>query len=511
MKLSLRSWSWYVLGAIVWQSTLYPEALITFISPLADQVHDLESYVTDMKLLVESVDAEWILVLSSQALKQKKIIELLADNHPQIRIITRTVVESKSSTINSLLPLIQSDYLAIADPHDRWNHAYVRNAIDYLETHQRTDVVYADQYMCAQSSRTFQEGKYDWIRRADRCSTTTMFRDIPGTQAIWRRSLHDRYGLFDPSFEEQFRYEFWMRALFNGARFDRLEGVSGVRWTQAPVVQHRAQTAESELEFIHKTYRFFWDNSFYTNRQFVVVIASYNNSRWWRMNLDSVLNQQYDQFRVILIDDCSTDGMSGQIDVYLDNHPRNKQVTYVRNNQRLGALHNIYNAVWSCRPDEIVVIVDGDDWLANGLVLRYLNGVYQDPNVWLTYGQFKRFPKNSDAKSSQVPPEIIRRKQLRTFPWVTSHLRTFYAGLFHKIQKKDLLYQGRFFPMTGDLAIMFPMVEMAGEHSRFIPDILYVYNTNNSLSDHRVDADLQERCAEAIRTIAPYPLLHKLF
>lgn len=511
MKLSLRSWYRYVVMIICSTSALNAEYPITFISPISEQVSELESFVNDMTSLVDLVDAEWIVILTSQAIKQKKVIELLAGHSERIRVITRTVTESKSLMTNSVIPSIQSRYLAIADPCDRWNSEFVRAAITFLDTHQKTAVVYADQYMTVKSLRTFEKDTFDWIRHTDNCSIATMYRDIPGTQAIWRRDIHSIHGMFDPNFEEQFLYEFWMRLIFNGTRFNRIETVSGVRWIHAPILDQRMKTAESERSFIHKSYTFFWDGSFYTQRQFVVVIATYNNSRWWRMNLDSVLNQQYEQFRVIVVDDCSNDGMSDQITRYLEHHPSHNKVTYVRNNQRLGALHNIYNAVWSCRPDEIVVIVDGDDWLANGLVLRYLNGVYQDPNVWLTYGQFKRFPKNSDAKSSQVPVEILRRKQLRRFPWVTSHLRTFYAGLFHKIKKQDLCYQGNFFPMTGDLAIMFPMVEMAGERSRFIPDVLYVYNTNNSLSDHRVDGDLQERCAEVIRTMTPYTQIHKLF
>ena len=40
----------------------------------------------------------------------------------------------------------------------------------------------------------------------------------------------------------------------------------------------------------------------------VVVIPSYNNIKWYKKNLDSVLNQKYQNFRVILIDDVLTSG-----------------------------------------------------------------------------------------------------------------------------------------------------------------------------------------------------------
>ncbi len=43
-----------------------------------------------------------------------------------------------------------------------------------------------------------------------------------------------------------------------------------------------------------------------------------------------------------------------------------------------------------CHPEEIVVLVDGDDFLAHAEVLTRLNTIYQDPDVWLTLNQFAR-------------------------------------------------------------------------------------------------------------------------
>lgn len=37
--------------------------------------------------------------------------------------------------------------------------------------------------------------------------------------AFWRRSLHDRFGWFDPAYDNTFDYEFWLRLSAGGARF----------------------------------------------------------------------------------------------------------------------------------------------------------------------------------------------------------------------------------------------------------------------------------------------------
>ena len=241
---------------------------------------------------------------------------------------------------------------------------------------------------------------------------------------------------------------------------------------------------------------------------FVIVVPSYNNTDWYKKNLDSVCRQNYPRYRIVYIDDHSPDSTGKKVSSYLKKRRWNGKVSLQRNQKRVGALANIFQAVHKCKDDEIVVLVDGDDWLADNDVLSYLNDLYKNNDVWLTYGQYQLYPSGKKGYSKRISPEIIQKKQLRKYPWASSHLRTFYAGLFKRIKRKDLLYQRKFFPMAWDLSIMFPMIEMAGQHSYFVPKILYTYNTANSLNDHKIDRDLQKKSEMIIRSKRSYaPLL----
>jgi len=144
-------------------------------------------------------------------------------------------------------------------------------------------------------------------------------------------------------------------------------------------------------------------------------------------------------------------------------------------------------------------------------VLRHLNSVYANTHVWLTYGQFRSSMNGVLGFNKAIPREVVKNNRFRYHENQPSHLRTFYARLFKNIKKEDLLYQGDFFKMTYDLAIMIPMLEMAGSHHQFIPDVLYIYNEDNPISDHRVDRDLQRLLDRFIRDMEPYQLLEKLF
>jgi len=54
-----------------------------------------------------------------------------------------------------------------------------------------------------------------------------------------------------------------------------------------------------------------------TQKHFVIVIPSYNNSRWYERNVASVLSQNYGSFDVIYTDDCSPDGTGNLVEQYL--------------------------------------------------------------------------------------------------------------------------------------------------------------------------------------------------
>jgi hypothetical protein len=55
----------------------------------------------------------------------------------------------------------------------------------------------------------------------------------------------------------------------------------------------------------------------------------------------------------------------------------------IRNPVRVGALENLYRCIHTCDDQEIVILLDGDDWLAHPRVLQTLNAVYADPHYGL--------------------------------------------------------------------------------------------------------------------------------
>lgn len=249
---------------------------------------------------------------------------------------------------------------------------------------------------------------------------------------------------------------------------------------------------------------------------FVIIVASYNNTEWVEKNLSSIFSQKYDNYRVIYINDASTDGTAQYVRDYISSQRMAHRVELIDNPKNRGACENIWRAVQSCRDDEIAILLDGDDWFAHDRVLPRLNEIYANPQVWMTYGSYIEYPSYGYTVAnfaSPLPDEVVEKNSVREYTrkhWCLSHLRTFYASLFKQIQINDMQWDGKFYDATYDLAFMLPMAEMAGDHAKYVGEVFYIYNRATPVNDNKVRAERQKAVAGHILDLSVYPRLLQL-
>jgi hypothetical protein len=58
--------------------------------------------------------------------------------------------------------------------------------------------------------------------------------------------------------------------------------------------------------------------------------------------------------------------------------------------------------------------------------------------------------------------------------------------VFRQLTETDFKFKdGEWYRMSGDAAVMYPALELAGDNFKFIEDVLYIYNSENPLSEWR--------------------------
>jgi glycosyltransferase involved in cell wall biosynthesis len=244
--------------------------------------------------------------------------------------------------------------------------------------------------------------------------------------------------------------------------------------------------------------------------KFIVIVPVYNAEPFIEKCLKSILNQTYKNFELVVIDDCSTDKTYEVINKVHAEFGNSFNVC--QNHIRVGSpLATFIKGIefFSFNKEDILVTVDGDDFLYDNSVFEYLNNSYQNENIYMTYGNFIPFSGTYGKFCKPIPDTQTYR---RSGAWYASHLRTVKKKLFDLINKDDLRdFNGEYYKMAGDAAYMYPIIEMAGKnHLLFIDKVLYVYNDMNILNEMHVNTNLQLEIAAEIRSKTPYTEINKI-
>jgi len=209
--------------------------------------------------------------------------------------------------------------------------------------------------------------------------------------------------------------------------------------------------------------------------------------------IESILSQDYKNYRVCLIDDASSkhaDELYQIIDYYCLN---NDNFVNIKKSINGGTLQSNVQALQLLQPDDndVCIICDGDDELYGNDVLTYLANVYMMPNVNLTFGNYLLQYRNGKRKKARQINfntnwyNIAESKLWRKMPYQATHLKTFRYKLFkHVDHDKYLKRDGEYVKSATDVATMLVLIEIAGQTFRVIERPLYLYNCDLETNHH---------------------------
>ena len=151
-----------------------------------------------------------------------------------------------------------------------------------------------------------------------------------------------------------------------------------------------------------------------------VIIPTYNREKVIGRSINSVLNQTYQNFEIIVIDDCSQDDTETVINAYQDN-----RIHYVRNERNLGAAGS-RNAGMKLAQGEYIAFQDSDDEWHPGKLEKQIRAIEADTETaegeaGMVYcqaykelgGMMRRFP------AEDTPMEYKTGNILSTFLFVS--------------------------------------------------------------------------------------------
>lgn len=238
------------------------------------------------------------------------------------------------------------------------------------------------------------------------------------------------------------------------------------------------------------------------------LLLLFRNARPWLTRcLVSICSQSVTEWHCHVVDDLSDDGSWEHFQKIV---PADRRFTLVRNTDRLyqcGSTRRILDDP-TLNDHDICVAIDGDDYLPDPFVLQRVLDAYSDGKTWVTWGSEIRTDGVPDCNAPLLDVALLRK-----VPWRTSHLRTWKLFLWRRIRHEDFLGpDGQPLRVGGDLASMYPMIEMAGNaRIKYLPSVNYVYNRDNPLNNFRIRTNEQLNNGEFLKSKPPYSQLSGSF
>ena len=231
-----------------------------------------------------------------------------------------------------------------------------------------------------------------------------------------------------------------------------------------------------------------------------VVSTGRNASRFILKSVQSVQEQTLKPKSHIIIDDVSNDDTKVYLE-QMDNFIENIEI--ILNTERKYRLKNIWENSVNKDPEDIICLVDNDDWLASNDALQIIMDTYnENPQYEYVYSKLQ-FSHGEIGGSIPIPNDDWNPYQNR---WITSHISTFKVKALQRIPVANFLdWNGEWFQIATDHAQILPMLyniwKRDGNYSAvgFIDKVLYIYQFIENENKPRHNQEGLEKGAFSIR------------
>jgi glycosyltransferase involved in cell wall biosynthesis len=209
----------------------------------------LRGCLDDLEAQTIAPCVEIIVVDSGSEEDEGEIVAEYQKIYPNIRYI-RTERETVYGAWNRAVKVAEGRYLTNANTDDRHRHDAFGILSDMLDLHPDFALVYGDVLVTETPNETFYNNTtvgcipYPNYNRQDLLGGSCLI----GPQPMWRKAVHDGYGLFDADMVTSGDYEFWIR-IAQTNKFYHVSQTLGLYMERADSVEHsnrRAQYLENK-------------------------------------------------------------------------------------------------------------------------------------------------------------------------------------------------------------------------------------------------------------------------
>ena len=210
-----------------------------------------------------------------------------------------------------------------------------------------------------------------------------------------------------------------------------------------------------------------------------VIVPNYNHARYLEQRLDTVFNQTYQNFEVIILDDKSTDNSLEIINRYKDN-PHLSQI--VVNEQNSGSPFKQWDKGINLAKGELVWIAESDDYNELTFLEELITEWQKYKNIVVAFSSYVQFwgdefiyPKERKTQCWSGK-YFVRNRQARGNHILNASGAVFSKATYEKIEKRFLTFKS-----AGDYMFWCEML-LHGDVLKLNKNLVYWRKHNTSVT-----------------------------
>ncbi|MEG5232749.1 glycosyltransferase [Microcoleus sp. AT9b-C3] len=189
--------------------------------------------------LYKQGELEIVIVDSASQQNEQSIVKEFQSKYQNIVYQRTPERETLYAAWNRAIKMSQAKYITNANTDDRHRCDALEVMANFLDTHPEVSLAYPDQlittvpndtFVTTQSNRHWNWPPYSYEQMKQGCCV--------GSQPMWRKSLHDKYGYFRSEFHCAGDYEFWLRIGSQGENMALISEILGLYYFNPQGIEH---------------------------------------------------------------------------------------------------------------------------------------------------------------------------------------------------------------------------------------------------------------------------------
>lgn len=203
-----------------------------------------------------------------------------------------------------------------------------------------------------------------------------------------------------------------------------------------------------------------------------IIMPSWNTGKFIAESIQCVLAQSYQNWELLIVDDCSTDNTDDIVRPFLED----KRVKYFKNEKNSGAALTRNRAMREAQ-GEWVAFLDSDDLWTPDKLEKQISFMVKHSYV-LSYTEYEKIDEEDKPLNIYVTgPDVVNKRKMYNYDYIGQLTMMYSAKHFGLIQIKDI-------KKNNDYAIRLQLYKNTGTEAHLLKENLAKYRIRKKSISH---------------------------